>query len=144
MFELNPRLREDTLYIGHLPLSQVLLSKDANYPWCILVPERPDIREIHHLIDEDRQQLLQESCHLAEVMTALFNPYKMNIAALGNMVPQLHVHHIARYEEDAAWPAPVWGAVAAKSYTDEELEKRVTRLRSALGGDDFRVENISG
>jgi len=86
---------------------------------------------------EDREQLMKESCHLSEVMADLFVPDKMNIAALGNMVPQLHLHHVARTKDDAAWPKPIWGAVAALDYGKEELDSRVSRLRSALAGDIF-------
>ncbi len=136
-FELAPQLAADTVVLGKFPLSLVLLSKDANYPWCILVPRRKGIREAHHLSEEDRFQLTRESCHLAEVMADLFVPDKMNVAALGNLVPQLHVHHVARFKTDAAWPKPIWGVVEAKTYDAAELEERVSRLRSALAGDDF-------
>ncbi|MAZ88443.1 MAG: HIT family protein [Cellvibrionaceae bacterium] len=136
-FELDPQLAADTVVLGKFPLSLLLLSKDANFPWCILVPRRKGIREVHHLSEEDRVQLTRESCHLAEVMADLFVPDKMNVAALGNMVPQLHVHHIARFKTDVAWPKPIWGIVEAKGYENAELEERVSRLRSALAGDDF-------
>ncbi|TQV86102.1 HIT family protein [Exilibacterium tricleocarpae] len=139
MFELAAKLHEDTVALGKFPLSLVLLHRDSNYPWCLLVPRRRDIREIHHLNEEDRLQLMRESCHLAEVMAAVFAPKKMNIAALGNQVPQLHVHHVARFEDDPAWPGPVWGAVAARPYDKEALEERVARLRNALAGEGFEV-----
>lgn len=138
-FELDPQLAADTVVLGKFPLSLVLLSKDANYPWCILVPRRKGIREVHHLSEEDRFQLTRESCHLAEVMADLFVPDKMNIAALGNRVPQLHVHHVARFKTDAAWPKPMWGVVEASGYGEAEREERVSRLRSALAGDDFQL-----
>ncbi len=137
MFELDSRLQQDTVVVGRFDLSLVLLHKDANYPWCILVPQREDMREIHHLDVEDQVQLVHESSHLAEVMTDLFRPTKMNVAALGNVVPQLHVHHIARFADDPAWPAPVWGRVEAKTYEEDELTRRVRRLRSALEGEGF-------
>jgi diadenosine tetraphosphate (Ap4A) HIT family hydrolase len=138
-FELDPQLQSDTVVLGSLPLSLVLLSRDANYPWCILVPRRKGVYAIHHLAEEDRQQLMKESCHLAEVMADVFVPDRMNVAALGNMVPQLHVHHVARSKSDAAWPRPIWGAVEAKDYTEDELQERVARLRSALAGEDFQL-----
>lgn len=138
-FELDPQLAADTVVLGKFPLSLVLMSRDANYPWCILVPRRKGIREAHHLSSEDRIQLSDESCHLSEVMADLFVPDKMNVAALGNMVPQLHVHHVARFKDDVAWPKPVWGVVDAKAYTDSELEERVSRLRSALAGESFQL-----
>lgn len=132
MFELHPTLIRDTALIGHLDLCQVLLSKDNQYPWCILVPEREGVEEIHHLNDDDRQQLMVESCLLSEVMVNLFAPQKMNVAALGNVVPQLHVHHVARFESDAAWPAPIWGKVECKPYEEGALASRVDVLRSTL------------
>jgi len=98
MFELHPQLAENTVLLGQFKLSLVMLHKDANYPWCVLVPKRSGIREIHHLGESDQQQLIRESSHLSEVMTSMFAPITMNIAALGNIVPQLHVHHVARFE----------------------------------------------
>ena len=139
MFELDSRLQQDTVVVGRFDLSLVLLHKDANYPWCILVPQREDVREIHHLDVEDQVQLVHESSHLAEVMTDLFRPIKMNVAALGNLVSQLHIHHIARFEDDPAWPAPVWGKVEAKVYEKDELTRCIRRLRSALEGERFVV-----
>lgn len=137
MFSLHPQLANDTVPLGRFPLSLVLLSRDANYPWCILVPRREAMREIHHLGEEDRIQLMKESCHLAEVMVDLFVPDKMNVAVLGNKVEQLHMHHVARFTSDPAWPGPMWGAVNARLYPTEELDKMVSRLRSALAGEDF-------
>lgn len=137
-FTLHPQLQKDTVLLGELPLSLVLLSRDANYPWCILVPKRSGKVEIHHLSETDRQQLMEESCHLAEVMADLFVPDKMNVGALGNMVPQLHLHHIARFKTDLAWPAAVWGAHPPKAYSEAELQSRVSRLRRALAGGQFK------
>jgi diadenosine tetraphosphate (Ap4A) HIT family hydrolase len=139
MFELHPRLVEDSIVIGHFDLSLLLLSKDANYPWCILVPQREDVFEIHHLSAEDQLQLMRESCCLAEVMTSLFDAHKMNVAALGNVVRQLHIHHIARFSDDAAWPQPVWGKVPMKNYTSEVLVERIKRLQNALVGEGFCI-----
>lgn len=138
-FELDPQLQNDTVVLGEFPLSLVLMSRDANYPWCILVPRRKGVYAVHHLAQEDRLQLMKESCHLAEVMADVFVPDRMNVAALGNVVPQLHVHHVARFKTDAAWPRPVWGVVEAREFTAEELQERVARLRSALAGEDFKV-----
>ena len=103
---LHPRLEADTVPVGDFALSRLLLSNDANYPWLILVPRRPAIREIHELDEADQLQLLRESMLLSRALTSAFAPTKLNLAALGNMVPQLHVHHIARFETDPAWPAP--------------------------------------
>lgn len=141
MFELHNQLKQDTVTVGSLPLSLVLLHKDSQYPWLILVPQREEVTEIHHLDAEDRQQLMEESCRLAEVMVDLFAPRKMNLAALGNMVPQLHLHHIARFENDPAWPQPVWGKVPPVPYTEAALAERLQRLRHALAGSDFQPES---
>ncbi|MBW2503639.1 MAG: HIT domain-containing protein [Deltaproteobacteria bacterium] len=120
MFALHPQLAADTFCLGNFPLSQALLMDDASYPWLILVPRRDGLREIFDLNPEDQQQLLWESCHLAEVLCRHFQADKMNIAALGNMVPQLHIHHIVRYRSDAAWPKPVWGVQTAVSYQPDQ------------------------
>lgn len=136
-FELDTQLQSDSVILGEFPLSLVLMSRDANYPWCILVPRRKGVYAIHHLAEEDRQQLMRESCHLSEVMADLFVPDRMNVGALGNVVAQLHMHHVARFKSDPAWPRPVWGALEPKAFTEEELKSRVSRLRSALAGDDF-------
>jgi len=139
MFNLHPRLADDTVVVGRFPLSLLLLSKDANYPWCVLVPEREDLFEIHHLSAEDQQQLMRESCQLAEVMTSLFDAHKMNVAALGNVVRQLHIHHVARFVDDPAWPQPVWGKVPMKTYSDEDLKTRIKQLQNALVGENFVI-----
>src|SRR5690625_2912721 len=137
MFQLDPQLAQDTLPVGRFPLSLLLLSKDANYPWCILVPQRADVFEIHHLSGEDQQQLIHESSQLSETMTSLFDAYKMNIAALGNQVRQLHVHHVARFQDDPAWPKPIWGLVEAKTYSPEELKARLAACGRGLVGENF-------
>lgn len=139
MFQLDPQLAQDTLPVGRFPLSLLLLSRDANYPWCILVPQREDVFEIHHLSGEDQQQLIRESSQLSETMTSLFDAHKMNVAALGNQVRQLHVHHVARFQDDPAWPKPIWGVVADKDYELSCLDERLALLRNALVGDTFEV-----
>jgi len=141
MFKLNQTLESDTVLIGHFPLSLVLLHKDSNYPWCILVPQRANVTEIYQLDVTDQRQLLEESCQLSETMVGLYAPDKMNIAALGNMVPQLHMHHVARFKDDGAWPNPVWGAQPPQAYSEESLAARVSKLRSALAGDDFVISD---
>lgn len=123
---------EDWLLVGQFDLSLLLISRDANYPWLILVPKRENITEIYQLNDIDRQQLLHESCVLSQVMTELFAPDKLNIAALGNVVPQLHIHHIARYQSDVAWPKPIWGVVPADNYDPDMLAARCENLRQRL------------
>lgn len=137
MFELHPQLQSDTVVIGQFSLSLVLLHRDANYPWCILVPKRANIREIHHLMDEDQVALTRESSRLSEVMTSVFAPITMNVAALGNVVPQLHVHHVARYESDLTWPGAIWGVKPAKAYDDEILNDRLARIHGSLVGEGF-------
>jgi len=132
-FELDPRLAADTFELGDFPLCRLLLMNDANYPWFILVPRRAGVTEIYHLSQEEREQLMRESSFLAENLADLFQARKMNIAALGNMVPQLHLHHVVRQENDPAWPQPVWGKVPAKPYEEAELaslRERLCRLLS--------------
>ena len=129
---LHPQLNQDCIVLGQWDLCAVLLMKDANYPWLILVPQREDITEIYQLSEVDQQQLMRESSRLSQSLMTLLDADKINIAALGNMVPQLHVHHVVRYKQDIAWPAPVWGFVPSKDYNPTELKKRVILLRSAL------------
>lgn len=139
MFELHPRLRQDCHELGRFPLCRLLLMNDARFPWFILVPEREDIREIYHLNETDREQLLRESCHLSACVDAVFRPDKLNIAAIGNLVPQLHVHHIARYRTDPLWPAPVWGTGPAVPYSATEFEELRERICPLLAeGFDVR------
>lgn len=130
-FVLHERLAVDCLVLGELPLSSVLLAKDGRYPWLILVPARADIREIHHLGAAEQQQLMRESCALAGLMEECLSPDKLNVAALGNMVPQLHLHHIARFVSDDAWPGPVWGRFDALPYHNVDGEAARWRERLA-------------
>jgi len=130
MAEIHPQLQQDCVVIGRFPLCHLLLMKDANYPWFILVPDRDGISEIFELSAQDQQQLMRESSQLAEILAAKFKADKINIAALGNVVPQLHVHHVVRYRNDIAWPAPIWGAVPAKSYVASELSERVREAKN--------------
>ncbi|MBK8452611.1 MAG: HIT family protein [Thiofilum sp.] len=132
MFTLHPQLAKDTVWVTDLALCKVLLMNDAQYPWLILVPQLADLREIYELNSEQRQMLWEESDQVSRVLVQVFNPIKLNIAALGNMVPQLHIHHIARFTTDPAWPAPVWGKVPAQSYEATVLESRLSQLREAL------------
>ena len=135
MAELHPQLRKDCLLIGRFTLCHLLLMQDANYPWFILVPDREGIREIYELSEADQVQLLRESSQLSVLLTTRFRADKLNIAALGNVVPQLHVHHIVRYRDDPAWPAPVWGRVPARPYTPEERAGVLGLLRLGLQSD---------
>jgi len=139
VFVLDSRLVQDTVAIGDFPLCRLLLSNDSNYPWFILVPRRPDICEVFQLDAADQAQLWHETSRLAQLLSASFNADKLNIAALGNVVSQLHMHVIVRFRDDAAWPAPVWGKQPAQPYTTEQLSAIRTRLRTLLA-DDFRFE----
>ena len=131
-FQLDPRLAADTFLVGETPLNQVLLMNDARYPWLILVPRRSDVTEPFQLSEADQAQLWQESMRLGEAMKPHFAAGKLNIAALGNQVAQLHVHHIARFHADDAWPGPVWGVGSAVPYSDPALEVLKGELRSLL------------
>lgn len=137
MAALHPQLQKDCLVVGRFPLCRLLLLRDANYPWFVLVPDRDAISEIYQLSEADQQQLLRESTTLSKALVAAFAPDKLNIAALGNMVPQLHIHHVARYRNDPAWPAPVWGKVPARSYADAELNAVIAKLRQSLATAEF-------
>jgi len=132
MFELHPRLAADTREITRLPLCRVLLMNDRRFPWAILVPQRADIREIHQLSAADRATLIEEIARVASVMEKLHKADKMNVAALGNMVPQLHVHIIARFATDPAWPTPIWGKGTAEAYDPAQMEAAVAKIKGAL------------
>ncbi|MCE9943093.1 HIT domain-containing protein [Aeromonas rivipollensis] len=146
MFELHPRLQADTQILGDLPLCRVLLAKDSQYPWLILVPRVPGLREIHHLLPEQQQQLMQESCAVATLMEEALGPDKINVAALGNLVPQLHLHHVARFSTDAAWPGPIWGAHPAIPYQAQDLRLQadnwLARLATLGGFQPFLTDNL--
>jgi diadenosine tetraphosphate (Ap4A) HIT family hydrolase len=131
-FQLHPRLQQDCIVIGRFELSLLLLMNDNHYPWFILVPQRSDISEIYQLNETDRQVLQSESCLLAQTLAAVYQADKMNVAAIGNLVPQLHIHHVVRYKTDAAWPAPVWGKFAAIHYTDEQIVEHRQIIQPAL------------
>ena len=128
MFSLDERLLNDCEVLGKFDLCHVLLMRDSNYPWCVLVPNREGKVEIFDLTEEDQNQLQLESITLLSYLKKEFNADKMNVAALGNVVSQLHIHHIVRYSNDIAWPAPVWGAHPAKSYSDQALNQLRDKL----------------
>ena len=131
-FDLHPQLAADTVEVCRLDLCRVLLSRDSSFPWLILVPQRAGVREIHELSMRDRVRLSDEIDLASRVMSALFAPDKMNVAALGNMVSQLHVHVVARYRTDRAWPKPVWGSGPAEPYATARLDSARKRLRMAF------------
>ena len=132
MFELDSRLHNDTFFVCDLTLCRVLLMNDKQFPWLILVPMRDNIAEIIDLSEHEQQLLLKESATVSKVMLQLFSPYKLNVGALGNVVRQLHVHHVARFETDVAWPKPVWGNQPPIAYADAQASEILAALKQAL------------
>lgn len=132
MFETAKSLEKQTSFIADLGLSRLLLKNDRNYPWVILVPRRENITEIFELDLDERTLLIEEISITSAVMKKMFDADKMNVAALGNADPQLHVHIIARRKNDKAWPRPVWGAAPEVPYAEEELKALVTRIAAAV------------
>ena len=133
-FHLDPQLAADTHPVALLGMSELRLMDDANYPWLVLVPRVPDAREIIDLDATQQAHLLEEIGVASRLLLTLFRPHKLNVAALGNAVPQLHVHVIARREDDPAWPRPVWGLAAARAYSPEALVDRIRELQQTLHG----------
>lgn len=127
-FTLDPRLAADTVHAGDLALCRVLLMDDARFPWLILVPRRPDVSEITDLGADDAQALMHEMRLATGVMLALAKPDKVNVAALGNVVPQLHVHVIGRFLSDPAWPRPVWGVGEGRPYPHHARAQMIERI----------------
>lgn len=138
MFALDPRLEQDTLHMGDFPLCRLLLMNDASYPWFILVPRREEVSELFQLDEADQRSLWRETTLLAETLKDTFKADKMNIATLGNVVSQLHMHVIVRRRSDAAWPAPVWGRQPAVPYTAEQVQEVRDKLKLVLNPQDFR------
>lgn len=131
-FELHPQLADDTHPVAHLALSDVRLMDDSNHPWLVLVPRVADVTELLDLDPGQQATLMGEITLASRVLQQLFEPHKLNVAALGNVVEQLHVHVIARFREDIAWPRPVWGMATARPYEPEQLVRRIERLRAAF------------
>ncbi len=141
MAVIHSQLSADCVSLGRFPLCHLLLMNDLNYPWFILVPDRDNIREVYQLDVADRAQLLDESCQLSKFVMTAFKGDKLNVAALGNQVPQLHLHHIVRYMSDPAWPSPVWGKIPALPYTDHALIEVTAKFKHAgLDGYEAVVE----
>lgn len=132
VFQLHPRLAADTAVICDLALCRVLLMDDATWPWLILVPRRAGLRELIDLPRGEQHALGDEIALASQVLRALFTPDKLNVAALGNVVEQLHVHVIARHVDDPAWPAPVWGRQPPQAYAVAAREARAEALRRAF------------
>jgi diadenosine tetraphosphate (Ap4A) HIT family hydrolase len=131
-FQLHAQLAADTLEVGKLGVSRVLLMNDARYPWLLLVPERENLVELIDLRPTDYATVCEEIRRACLAMRECYAPDKLNVAALGNVVPQLHIHIIARHRGDPAWPRPVWGGPPAPPYAPEQAVKRVNDLRAAL------------
>lgn len=132
MFEIDNRLLQDTLPMGDFSLCRLLLMNDANYPWFILVPRCEDITEVFQLSTVEQQQLWSEACTLSEQLKDVFAADKMNLATLGNVVSQLHLHVIVRRQSDPAWPAPVWGKLPPKPYSREAVAEIRRKLQLVL------------
>jgi diadenosine tetraphosphate (Ap4A) HIT family hydrolase len=131
-FQLHEFLQRDAIELVDLPLSTLLLMNDSNYPWFVLVPRVDNVQDIYQLDWQQQQQFLNESSLLSEILMQLYQGTKMNVAALGNICPQLHVHHIVRFADDIAWPKPVWGEVAMKAYSDNQLMQVKDKVLPAL------------
>ena len=132
-WSLHPQLEQDSMTIADLPLSRLLLSRDANYPWLLLVPRRTGASEIIDLDEAAQAQLMTEIDTVSRALKAVTACDKLNVAAIGNMVPQLHIHIVARRRDDAAWPKPVWGAVPSRPYDLAERECFIAALRRKMG-----------
>jgi len=131
-FALHERLAADTITLADWPLCRVLLMNDANYPWLILVPRRAGLTEFHAVAADDRSTLFDEITRASLALTSGFTPDKINVGALGNMVPQLHIHVIARFRSDPAWPGPVWGKQPPVPYEPGVLQERIETLKAAF------------
>lgn len=131
-WQLHPQLADDTHPIAQWPLCELRLMDDANHPWLILVPRVMGAVEVIDLSEQQQAELMREIASASAVLQRAFKPHKLNVAALGNLVPQLHVHVIARFTDDIAWPRPVWGTASAQPYSPEALVQRIQRLLAAL------------
>ncbi|GAA5075872.1 HIT family protein [Lysobacter panacisoli] len=131
-WQLHPQLAQDTHPVAHFALSELRLMDDANHPWLILVPRVAEAIELIDLDEAQQATLLHEINAACHALRAAFEPHKLNVAALGNVVSQLHVHVIARFPDDIAWPRPVWGTATAQPYSPEALVARIRQLQDAL------------
>ncbi len=131
-FELHGTLAADTVKAAQWPLCRVLLMNDSRYPWLILVPARAGMTDLHDLEQADQSQLMTEIDRASHALTQLHAPDKINVAALGNMVPQLHIHVVARFKTDDAWPNPIWGVHPPRPYEAAALADTVQSLQRAL------------
>jgi len=131
-FSIDPRLADDSVGVTQLELCSVRLRNDARFPWCLLIPMRPLITEVFELNKADQALLMLETARVAEVLAAIYSPFKINIGALGNQVAQLHMHVVARRSGDAAWPGPVWGTGQRVAYAGEELMRNAQLIAARL------------
>ena len=131
-FEVDRDMAQECFTVGDLPLCRVLLKDDCNYPWFVLMPRRAEVSEFYELDDEDLGQFWKESSAFGRLLMQHLRGHKLNVAALGNVVPQLHVHHIVRQTGDPAWPRPVWNVVPAKAYEESSVEVLIGEIRSLL------------
>ncbi len=131
-FELHPRLDADCFFIEDLSFSRLLLMNDRRFAWCILVPRLEGLTELHDVPQRKRNLLFQEIETVSRALINATGAYKINVAALGNQVPQLHIHVIARHQDDAAWPAPVWSAGSSEPYPDETAQHEIAVITEAL------------
>jgi len=145
VFVLHERLAADCFWLGDFPASRLLLMNNTHFPWYILVPRFVGARELYLLPETDQLQVLQESSLLSRVIMGVHFGQKLNLAALGNMVPQLHIHHIVRYQTDVAWPGPVWGQVAAEPYPQATVEGVQQSLLAAMRAEsvEFQANQLS-
>jgi len=132
MFKLDPRLSNDTIKLASWPLCDVQLMNDAQFPWVILVPRAEGASELYHLDKKQRDQLDAESIFLSETLMQVYQGDKFNTAALGNVVNQLHIHHVVRFKDDIAWPAPIWGKFDVKTYSEEALAEQKVKLAPVI------------
>lgn len=132
-FQLHERLSADTVLVCELPLCSCLLMQDSRYAWLILVPRIPGLRDLHNIAEKHRGELFTEIDQASRALEAVANAHKINVAALGNQVPQLHIHVIARQTDDAAWPGPVWGIGEAQPFDTKQQQDLLAQLRTQLG-----------
>jgi diadenosine tetraphosphate (Ap4A) HIT family hydrolase len=144
VFTLHPALEQDLLFVKQLPLSMLFLMNDSRFPWLVLVPKRANISEIYELDIEEQTILFSEISFVGKMLKSTFHADKLNFAALGNVVPQLHIHLIARFQVDMAWPSPVWGFEKAIPYTTEQSLMTIDLLNQTLNANTLTIDNANG
>ncbi|MGB0495100.1 MAG: HIT domain-containing protein [Kangiellaceae bacterium] len=134
VFELNPQLMTDSVVIGDFPLTRLLMMNDSQFPWFVLVPKRVNIKEVYQLPKHEQAILWEESSKLSELLMRHFKGDKLNVAAIGNIVSQFHLHHVVRYENDSCWPKPIWGQKPMKAFIQKEIDEIIAKLAPHLSG----------